>query len=85
MDNQAMFLDCPAYLDDSGVVRCALPAAVRRRYVARSTSGLVEHVVIRCPVGHIFNAPTEFIGLPTRPEIALGVFGRAPLESHNAS
>ncbi len=85
MDQQATFLDCPAYLDESGVVRCALPADVKRRYVARSTSGLVEHVVIRCPVGHLFNAPIEFIRLPTRPDMALGMIRRAPLESHNAS
>jgi hypothetical protein len=84
MVHQPMFLDCPAYLDESGVVRCALPADVKRRYVARSTSGLVEHVVIRCPVGHLFNAPIEFIHMPTRPGMAPEMFGRAPLESHNA-
>jgi hypothetical protein len=85
MDNQLTLLDCPAYLDESGVVRCALPADVKRRYFARSTSGLVEHVVIRCPVGHHFNAPTELIRLPARAATAVGMHGRAPLESHNAS
>src|SRR5579872_1482077 len=32
MDTSVMFLDCPAYLDQSGAARCGLPAAVEYRY-----------------------------------------------------
>jgi hypothetical protein len=54
-----MFLDCPAYLDEDGAVRCGLPAEVRRRFIMRSTSGPLESAMIRCPAGHWFNGPIE--------------------------
>ena len=54
-----MFLDCPAYLDEEGAVRCGLPAEVRCRFIMRSTDGPVEGAVIRCPAGHWFNGPVE--------------------------
>ncbi len=54
-----MFLDCPAYLDDNGSVRCGLPAEVQYRYNAGSTDGLLECAKIRCPRGHWFNGPIE--------------------------
>jgi len=56
-----MFLDCPAYLDDKGAKRCGLPAEVRSRYTMRSSDGPLESAMIRCPVGHVFNAPIEFL------------------------
>src|SRR5579859_7012711 len=56
-----MFLDCPAYMDEEGAARCAFPAEVRRRYIMRSTDGPVESAMIRCPVGHWFNGPIEFL------------------------
>jgi hypothetical protein len=56
-----VFLDCPAYLDKDGAVRCGLPAEVRSRFVMRSTDGPLESAMIRCPVGHAFNAPIEFL------------------------
>jgi hypothetical protein len=56
-----MFPDCTAYLDADGAARCGLPAEVRYRYVAASTGGPVESAVIRCPSGHWFNAPVEFL------------------------
>jgi hypothetical protein len=49
-----MFLDCPAYLDQDGTVRCGLPAEVRCRFTMRSTDGPVESAMIRCPAGHYF-------------------------------
>lgn len=58
-----MFLDCPAYQDDEGAVRCGLPAVVMSRSVMRSTGGPLETAVIRCPSGHRFNAPIEFLTL----------------------
>jgi hypothetical protein len=56
-----MFLDCPAWLDQDGAVRCGLPAEVRRRYTMRSTRGPLESAMIRCPAGHWFNGPIEFL------------------------
>ena len=53
------FLACPAYLNDDGSVRCGLPAEVRSRFMMRSTDGPLECAMIRCPVGHWFNAPIE--------------------------
>jgi hypothetical protein len=54
-----MFLDCPAYLDEEGTIRCGLPAEVRYRFTMRSTGGPLEAAMIRCPAGHWFNGPIE--------------------------
>ena len=54
-----MFLDCPAYLDHDGAVRCGLPAEVRCRFTMRSTGGPVESAMIRCPAGHYFCGAIE--------------------------
>ena len=66
-----MFLDCPAWLDEDGAVRCGLPAAVRRRFITRSTSGPLESAMVSCPAGHWFNGPIEFLtweGSDKRPQ-----------------
>jgi hypothetical protein len=49
-----MFLDCPAYLDQVGAVRCGLPAEVRSRFTMHSTEGPLESAMIQCPAGHYF-------------------------------
>jgi len=54
-----MFLDCPAYLDHDGAVRCGLPAEVRFRFMMRSTDGPIECAMIKCPAGHWFNGDIE--------------------------
>ena len=54
-----MFLDCPAYLDRHGAVRCGLPAEVERRFTMGSSNGPAEGVMIRCPSGHWFNGAIE--------------------------
>ena len=54
-----MFLDCPAYLDQEGAVRCRLPVEVRCRFTMRSTDGPVESAMIRCPAGHFFCGAIE--------------------------
>ncbi len=54
-----IFLDCPAYLDQDGTLRCGLPAEVTSRYTIRSTDGPLEAAMIRCPAGHWFNGPVE--------------------------
>src|SRR5438270_10764711 len=54
-----MFLDCPAYLDQDGAVRCGLPAEVRCRFTMRSTDGPIESAMIRCPAGHHFCGDIE--------------------------
>ena len=54
-----MFLDCPAYLDHEGAIRCGLPAEVSCRFTMRSTDGPVESAMIRCPAGHYFCGAIE--------------------------
>ncbi len=54
-----MFLDCPAYLDQDGALRCGLPAEVRCRFTVRSTDGPLESAMIRCPAGHYFCGAIE--------------------------
>ncbi len=59
MDASAVFLDCPAYMDSQGTIRCALPAEVEYVYSMHSTDGPLESAKIRCPRGHCFNGPIE--------------------------
>jgi hypothetical protein len=61
-----MFLDCPACLDEDGAVRCQLPAEVTSRFTLRSTDGPLESASIRCPAGHFFNGPIEFLTCDSR-------------------
>ena len=63
MDAQVMFLDCPHHVDNGGALRCGLPAEVEYRYSAASTGGMLESAKIRCPLGHWFNGPIEFLTL----------------------
>jgi hypothetical protein len=71
-----VFLDCPAYLDTGGAVRCGLPAEVRCRFTMRSTDGPLESATITCPAGHQFNGPVESLllcgNLPGWPGRGLG-------------
>ena len=70
MESPTTFLDCPAYLDEQGIVRCGLPAEVKRRFILRSTDGPLESVMISCPAGHFFNAPIEYLSLEKYPGTA---------------
>ncbi len=70
VDRQIAFLDCPAYLDEEGTVRCGLPAEVTCRFIMDSTDGPLESVMIRCPAGHTFNAPIEFLAFKKQPSTA---------------
>jgi hypothetical protein len=54
-----MTLDCPAYMDTHGTVRCGVPAVVEYRYTMESTDGPLESAKIRCVRGHVFNGPIE--------------------------
>jgi hypothetical protein len=67
MDASVMFVDCPAYMDKSGSVRCGLPAEVEGRYLMRSTDGPLESARVRCPRGHWFNGPVESLALEDQP------------------
>ncbi len=76
-----MFLDCPAYLDHEGTLRCGLAAEVRCRFTMRSTDGPIECAMIRCPAGHWFNGAIESLtwdGKHTRDP------GSARVPSHSA-
>ena len=64
MDSQAMFLNCPAYLDSDGAARCGLPAEVGGRYIISSTDGPLESATITCPRGHHFNGPVGYLTMP---------------------
>jgi hypothetical protein len=66
MDAIVMFIDCPAFMDKTGSVRCGLPAEVEGRYLMRSTDGPLESARIRCPRGHWFNGPIESLTLDDR-------------------
>jgi hypothetical protein len=70
MDANVMFLDCPAYMDQTGSVRCGLPAEVEGRYLMRSTDGPLESARIRCPRGHWFNGPVDSLTFGERPDAA---------------
>jgi hypothetical protein len=73
-----MFLDCPAYVGGEGSVRCGLPAEVRRRFTMRSTDGPLESATIRCPSGHWFNAPIEFLTWEGKVRLGPGNAGVSP-------
>ena len=61
MQASVMFVDCPAYMDASGSVRCGLPAEVGGWCTMWSTDGPLESARVRCPRGHWFNGPVEFL------------------------
>ena len=67
LGGQGMFLVCPAYLDTDGARRCGLPAEVETRYTMRSTDGPLDSAKIRCPRGHWFNGPIEFLTIQEEP------------------
>jgi hypothetical protein len=71
MDTNVMFLECPAYMDKRGAVRCGLPAEVEHRYITRSTDGPLESAKIRCPRGHWFNGPAESLTWDKHPSAAV--------------
>lgn len=58
-ENEAVFLDCPAYLGGNRAIRCGLPAEVEARYRVSSTDGPLDSARIRCPRGHLFNGHIE--------------------------
>jgi hypothetical protein len=59
VDTGMIFIDCPAYMDEDGAVRCGLPAEVEYRYAVRSSDGPLESAKVCCPRGHRFNGPVE--------------------------
>ena len=59
MDARTTFLDCPAYMNADGTVRCGLPAVVEDSYTLGSTDGPVMSVKIHCPAGHWFSGPVS--------------------------
>ena len=71
MDASAVFLDCPAYMDSRGAIRCALPAEVEYVYSMQSTDGPLESAKIRCPRGHCFNGPIETLIRERQPDTSV--------------
>jgi hypothetical protein len=70
MENEMMFLDCPAYMDSHGAERCGLPAEVEDQYTVQSSDGPLISMKIRCPVGHWFNGPLESLTLVSPADVA---------------
>ena len=52
MATDPIFIDCPA---------CGLPAEIEHRYRLQSTDGPLDSARVRCPRGHWFNGPLEFL------------------------
>jgi hypothetical protein len=73
-----MFLDCPAYAGGEGGARCGLPAEIKCRYTMQSTDGPLDSVMIKCPSGHLFNGPVEFLTLTSGEVRTLADFRQAP-------
>ncbi len=71
MDNNAMFLDCPEYMNDDPAVRCGLPAEVVYRYAVASTDGPLESAKILCPRHHWFNGPIASLSVATGRDAAI--------------
>ena len=68
MDSEVEYLDCPAYINDQGTVRCGLPAEVIDRFSLESTDGWLAAVAIVCPVNHRFNGVVDSLLLkPVKP------------------
>jgi hypothetical protein len=70
MESQAMFLNCPAYLDNGGAARCGQPAEAEERYTIDSTDGPLECARIRCPRGHHFNGAIGSLTMHRPPGVA---------------
>jgi hypothetical protein len=67
VDGSVEFVDCPAYADKLGTIRCGLPAEVEDRYTMMSTDGPLDSARIRCPRGHFFNGPLESLSCESGP------------------
>jgi hypothetical protein len=67
VDDSVEFVDCPAYSDKHGTIRCGLPAEVEDRYTMTSTDGPLDSARIRCPRGHWFNGPIEVFSRASEP------------------
>jgi hypothetical protein len=77
VDADMNFLDCPAYLDRHGTLRCGLPAEVEYSYAMTSAEGPLESARIRCPEGHVFNGPLEALTWVKEREAAAGMAAAA--------
>jgi hypothetical protein len=78
VDGSVVFVDCPAYSDERGTIRCGLPAEVEDRYTMTSTDGPLESARIRCPRGHWFNGPIEAFFWESRPADQAPAHSAAP-------
>ena len=72
MDTWVMFMDCPAYLNRGGTVRCGLPAEVVYRYGMTSTDGPLSPIrQDPLPAGHWFTGPVESLTWDKQPKASL--------------
>jgi len=71
VDSQVEFLDCPAYVNDQGAVRCGLPAEVIDRFSLESTDGWLAAIAIVCPRNHRFNGVIDSLLLKREKPVPL--------------
>jgi len=83
VDSSVVFVDCPAYRDRHGTIRCGLPAEVEERYTMTSTDGPLESARIRCPRGHFFNGPIDAFYWESQPPARSVSPGRATSRETN--
>jgi hypothetical protein len=57
--SREMFVDCPAYMNSDGSVRCGLPAFIEDRHSLSSTDGALESMRIQCARDHWFYGTVE--------------------------
>jgi hypothetical protein len=79
-----MVLDCPAYLDQDGTVRCGLPTEVRYRFIMRSSDGPLESAMIRCPADHWFSGPIGSLTWDSKNEHDPGTAAAASTARHGS-
>jgi hypothetical protein len=72
-----MFLDCPAYLDHDGAVRCGLPAEAERHFIMSTSDGPAGSAKIRFPAGRWFNGAIESLTWESTDKHDLGSAGVA--------
>jgi len=79
-----MFLDCPAWWDQDGTVRCGFPPRSDGGTPCAQPAGPLEGVMIRCPAGHWFNGPNEFLAWESSDRHPQGLAGAAANAARSA-
>jgi hypothetical protein len=79
-----MSLDCPAYLDQDGALRCGLPAEGSCRFTMPTIRGPMKCAMIRCPAGNNFTGDIESLTLAGRDNDDPGTAGAGSCAGHDS-